>query len=444
METDNDLIYDIFGDKEFNKLMYLSLNDPGLKIVEIIHYLYKDRFNCTKNNIWYQFSNHKWTMCAPISLKLILSVIPKYYTAMIDFYKNIQILDTIKKGHVQNIIDKIINIINNLETLKESRLSFNVIDTVSEKEKSISQDKISVSKNNMMQDLCSIFYSNDINFENNLNKKNKNLIGFDNGVYDLENNEFRAGRPDDYITMTVCYDYIKDYTSHKNSLLKFLEDIQPDKEERDYLLKYTATGLSAENNEKLIAILIGSGLNGRSKYKELLDYTLGQYFLTYPYPLLTKQLPTPDCNSSELLAFNNKRFALGTVLYTKINARSCKYLSSGETISSTKFHDKNITQFDPTHKFGIICGGIPSFDNNNDPSMWENVRCIKFPITFVDNPHNIYERKIDRNLSQKIKFWKQDFMLLLIEKYNQYKKEGVITTDKIIEFTNGCKNTKNI
>ncbi|KAJ3055778.1 hypothetical protein HK102_011294, partial [Quaeritorhiza haematococci] len=36
---------------------------------------------------------------------------------------------------------------------------------------------------------------------------NRNLIGFDNGVYDLQANEFRVARPDDFLTKTVGYDF---------------------------------------------------------------------------------------------------------------------------------------------------------------------------------------------------------------------------------------------
>jgi phage/plasmid-associated DNA primase len=94
-------------------------------------------------------------------------------------------------------------------------------------------------------------------------------------------------------------------------------------------------------------------------------------------------------------------------------------------------NDKNIINFKPTHKIGILCNNIPAFDNNNDAAVWARTRCIEFPITFVDIPKNPNEKKIDKTIGNKLKLWKQDFLLLLIEKYNEYRKEGLTATKDI-------------
>ena len=107
-------------------------------------------------------------------------------------------------------------------------------------------------------------------------------------------------------------------------------------------------------------------------------------------------------------------------------------------------YDKTIIQFKPTHKIGILCNTIPTFDDNNDQAVWARTRCIEFPITFVDKPKNENEKKIDKAIGEKLKFWKQDFMLLLIEKFKQYKKEGLTATDKILKFTRNYKETNDI
>ena len=54
--------------------------------------------------------------------------------------------------------------------------------------------------NTLTNSLKGLFYKKDImeDFDSNLD-----LIGFENGIYDLKSNVFREGRPEDYVTMTT-------------------------------------------------------------------------------------------------------------------------------------------------------------------------------------------------------------------------------------------------
>lgn len=231
--------YDVFEDKTLNELVYLSLNGTGFKIAELVYYLYKDKFNCTINDIWYEYKNHRWRLGAPVLFKLISSDVTKYHVKLLDFYSSLKTNNKQEREHIEYIKKVISGVIKNLET--------------------------TTFKNNIMQDICSTFYLNNKEFESELDKR-AYLIGFENGVYDLETHEFRDGCPDDNITMSVEYDYIEKHTKHKNALLKFLEDILPNEDDRDFLLKYTATGLTAANKEEVCVIL--------SYYKNNLRFNL--------------------------------------------------------------------------------------------------------------------------------------------------------------------------
>lgn len=412
--------YNIFEDKTLNELVYLSLNGTGFKLAELIYYLYKDKFNCTASNIWYEYKDHRWRLGAPVLFKLISSDVTKYHVKLIEFYKGLKTKDEDEADHNHNMIAVATGIIKNLET--------------------------TTFKNNIMQDICSTFYLNNKEFENKLDKK-PNLIGFENGIYDLEKYIFREGNHEDCVTMSVGYDYIENYTNHKDDLFTFLEDIQPIELERDYLLKYTSTGLSGENNEEIAIFLSGKTRNGKTKYKDLVAHTLGEYFVTFASNLLTMPRPAPNCPQPELLAFRNKRFALGSepeVVNGKINTSFFKFFTGNEMIPCRNLYDKKIIEFEPTHKIGILCNNIPVMDDNNDEAVWERTRCIEFPIKFVDNPTKENERKINRNLKQVLPLWKQDFMLLLIEKYKEYKENGLEATISILKFTKSYKDENDV
>ncbi|KAJ3057685.1 hypothetical protein HK102_010932, partial [Quaeritorhiza haematococci] len=70
---------------------------------------------------------------------------------------------------------------------------------------------------------------------------NKDIIGFNNGVYNLEQGLFRDGRADDYISKTVGYDYIPNDHEHRAEVEDFFAKLFPDQELRDYVLRYLAS-----------------------------------------------------------------------------------------------------------------------------------------------------------------------------------------------------------
>ncbi len=92
---------------------------------------------------------------------------------------------------------------------------------------------------------------------------------------------------------------------------------------------------------------------------------------------------------------------------------------------------------------GLLCNDIPAFDKNDD-AIWDRARCIEFPIKFVPNPQGDTQKLIDYKLKEKLPFWKQDFLLLLIGKYKEFEKNGLVTTPNIMKFTKKTKEENNI
>jgi phage/plasmid-associated DNA primase len=75
--------------------------------------------------------------------------------------------------------------------------------------------------------------------------ENKHLIAFANGVFDSTTMEFRQGRPDDCISFStkINYDPDREHTTYEcwAEIDKFLRDVQPDPEVRNYLVRRLAT-----------------------------------------------------------------------------------------------------------------------------------------------------------------------------------------------------------
>jgi P4 family phage/plasmid primase-like protien len=411
--------YNVFEDQILNELVYLSLNGTGYKIAELVYYLCKDMFRCTSTHMWYEYAQHKWNMGAKDSLfNLISSEIAKYHLRLYEYYDKLKPMG--EEEHHQNEFMKqvISDMIKKLETT-----SF---------------------KNSIMEELCSTFYLKHRKFEKELDQR-PFLIGFENGVYDLEKFEFRDGVPEDHITLSVGYDYSHEYTRHKKDVVQFLTDILPNEDDRIFLLKYISTGLCGWNYDEIAVILSGKTRNGKTKLKELIDLTLGQYFVTFASNLLTTPLPPPNSPVTELMSFKNKRFAMGSEpeADSKINSGFYKFLTGNETIVGRELFESK-TSFKPSHKLAILCNNIPAFDNNEDKAVWKRTKCVEFPVTFVDNPTLPNEKMIDKTIGEKLKYWKNDFMLLLIEYFKLFKKDGLNETPNIAKFTMIYRETNDI
>ena len=63
-------------------------------------------------------------------------------------------------------------------------------------------------KSNLMTESAELFYDREKKFLDSLDEAN-HLIGFKNGIYDLKKDEFRKGRPEDYISKSTNINWIE-------------------------------------------------------------------------------------------------------------------------------------------------------------------------------------------------------------------------------------------
>jgi hypothetical protein len=123
------------------------------------------------------------------------------------------------------------------------------------------------SKENLLNELR-LLYTIDKIYEK-MDTVNPNLIGFDNGVYDLENKEFRCAHPEEYISVTTGYNYKKANTELKKKAIAILETIFPNPEELRCMLKDISLGLYGANPEETFDIWIGTGGNGKGLLRDI-------------------------------------------------------------------------------------------------------------------------------------------------------------------------------
>lgn len=411
--TDNQHIevqrYDIFENDTVNELVNKSLTGCHSEIANIVYYYFKDKYNVGENDNWYVYGDHKWNLVGLNNDNFsheMRNKLKSIYNQLIDHGKKTRIDDEKIKE-----FEKLNKMIGNARTRR---------------------DIMSVAKE--------IFRKNNnskCDFVKNLDK-NQYLIVFNNGVYDLKNHTFRDGRPNDMVSMSVGYDYNSKHTKKFVKLSKYLGDIQPNDEEREYLLTYLSSALHGKKLE-YFTILTGGGSNGKSKFIELVKRTFGDYYGLAKSQLFTRPLPDATEPDPGLLSLRNKKIVISSEPKnkSKLNSGFIKFITGS---GSTQLHDRHndeMIDFDPKFVTIMVCNNMPEIDEI-DAAFSKRLRCINFPTEFcdnpMDNPTKDNQKLIDTDISDNFDDWRMDFMLLLIGYYKKYvRTKKLTTTDNIMK-----------
>lgn len=400
--------FDIFETEELNDIMYKSLSGNDSSLSDIIYHFFKNSYNYGEDNKWYQYNNHRWKLIGSKNDKLTFEgekLISDLYTKLIDHCKK----NKYEKYKIKEIIKIKKNIGNNKtinDVMNESRIRFFV-------------------KNNPNGDFVKRLDSNQY------------LIGFNNGVYDLQNFEFRPGKQTDNITMSMGYDYSDKQSDNAEGLNEFLCDIQPDNSEREYLLTYLSHALYG-NMLGLFTILTGSGRNEKSKLIELIKKVFGDYYGSVKSQMFTR--PQPDASSPDpgLIKLRYKKIVMSCEpeKKAKLNSGFIKFITRRNSAQIRECHKNEMIEFDPKFITLFVCDDVPEMDSY-DITFTNNLRCVHFSSKITDKTTKINQRIIDAKLNEKFNKWRMDFMLILIDRYKKYiNGELLEVTENILKRTN--------
>jgi len=401
--------YEIFNREEFKSMMKKSLDGNTYYLAKSVYSKYSDRFVCSaiKGNVWWEFKNHRWIRIEEgYSLKVILSE---------DFANeyNKEIADISLKATVVSGIEK--------EELQQRRTR---IDKIVEK-------LMNNSFKNILMDECkSIFY--DSTFEQKLDS-NIHLLGFDNGIYDLEQGIFREGRPDDYVTLSTRISYYKwsDKNPYNKKIINFFEQILPNESIRKYFINVLCTCLSGLTKEEKIYVLTGSGSNGKSLTMDLMCQALGDYYMSCDISMITRKRGQSNQAAPEKVRMKGRRAGVFQEADEgeKLNVGIMKEFTGGDKVLIRDLFkgSTEMIEFKPQMKYFLTCNQLLEVPSNDD-GTWRRIRVIDFGSKFTDNPTKTNEFLIDNTLKHKIEQWAPTFVSYLIHIYNtEYKNKTYLS-----------------
>jgi P4 family phage/plasmid primase-like protien len=380
VELDNS----IFRNKELTKLYNQVLDGHKVvKISELLHKLEID-FKYT-NGMWYYFNGSIWRSDKEsLELRKRIVKLSNHFNRIKAYYEN-------KDTETSNILVKNIKSLSN----KLYKPGF--------EEEIIKGAKM---------------YYNDETFISKLNSK-KHLLPFSNGVYDLLENKFRETKKEDYINLTVNYNYNPDKINKEVYI--FLEQVIPNKDVRDYVLKKMSECLNGDIPNTHFLMFIGdTGANGKSQLLNLMKLAMGEFGEKVEVTLLTRKRNNANEANSEKIKLMHKRFAFLSEPEDgeKINIGLLKELTGSEEIVARGLYQEAVS-FVLEAKLFLACNELPEI-KGEDTALWRRIRVIDFPSRFVDDPKEHNEYKIDRTLPSRMRediSWRQTFIKILLDYY---------------------------
>jgi P4 family phage/plasmid primase-like protien len=418
VREDNPTEFIKFLESEVSDIIKQSIKSASFgtsyDVAKVIHQLHRFDYVCgsLKHNEWYVFRGHRW--------------IPEENGYSINNIINEKIYDEYLK--VSNLFQQMAMNASgkdkeNLLDLQIKTLTFS---------KTLHTTKF---KKDVITECAILFYDRD--FFQKLDEK-RNLIGFENGILDLDTMKFRDGYPEDFLTFTTKINYFpyKAEDEKIKQVEKFFCDILPDDHTRTYVLKFLGTCLQGHVPDEKFYIWTGGGGNGKSLTIKLLLDSLGDYGTIIPVSLLTRKRAASNVASPELAKLKGKRFCVFQEPENDdvIQVGLMKELTGNDKIQARALYGAPV-EFYPQFKTLLACNKLPEIPST-DGGTWRRIRVVPFEIQFVDNPVEVHERKKDPDLRRDMETWHQAFMSILVYYNEKFKLEGNSEPKKVTEQTN--------
>jgi P4 family phage/plasmid primase-like protien len=403
-KTDNSKFWDIVENK-FNQK----------QIADIYYSFNKDKYIYNKNLGWFSFDNYN---------KLINHKKDLPTDILTDMANCLQkwLEDNNKQQITLNVTDEIYN--QQLKRLKIIKKCFNQLGTKAFVEGSICY--------------LNYLYNND-DIENKLNF-DREIIAFEDKIYNFKDGKFRDIRRDDYITITTGY---KAPINDKNpDLIKEIDDLLLSIFNNQALKEYwkITTALSFHNNNyESVFFHNGSGGNGKGLLSNIISNSLGSYFMTTENTFLTSQIksgaPNPTLATAEFCKYLLVSEPDDGTANSCLNPDFIKMLSGGDKIVTRALYRDNISYI-PRFTINLQCNQQPKI-NKFDRGLIRRIKMIPYINNFVEKPTKINDKLINYDLKKKINTieFRNNFMMLMLETATKNINKIIVKPEEVIRAT---------
>jgi len=434
---DNREDYEEIEKTNVERLIMLACSGTEFDVASVIYAKFRDHYKCTdfKHNVWYRWMGHVW----------------KENDEGVDLQRKLSKQIANEFNERSGIISAEMKNRGLESCVGGGKEDCKVCDYCKLESQSIELSRIYLKlkttkfKSNVMRECRELF------FDEHFNKKvdsNKDLIAFNNGVLELDNNYlFRPGKPEDYMSFTTGIDYDQETPYYEYSAWPkveiFIKRVLPNPEVREYFIQHLASNLFGGNPAQKFHILTGTGSNGKSMIMNLMAKSLGEYACTVPISLFTQQRKSSGSAAPEVARLKGRRLVTMQEPDERIalNTGMMKEISSGEKMYARDLF-KSGGEFEVLAKFHLACNDKPKV-NTTDGGTWRRLVVINFTSKFVPTPSAPNEFPLDESIQFSVNTpeWATCFLAYLVH----VLKEGrglrkLVAPATVMEYTSDYRN----
>lgn len=220
---------------------------------------------------------------------------------------------------------------------------------------------------------------------------NQYLMGFTNGVYDMNEHVLREGQPDDYISFSVGYAYVPLEDQPPELVAEYdayLRSLFPVPEMCDYMRDHIMFSFIADGSiNQNMHWYTGGGNNGKSYFLVFMQLVHGERAAMLKSSFYTERSGGLGKVSEELYATIHKAFVYSDETAENAVLQDCqmKQVTSGTTKVEARKMYKPPRQFTPGATHVLATNNLLDVQAT-DEGVWRRIVLVDFMVYYTNNP----------------------------------------------------------
>jgi len=238
------------------------------------------------------------------------------------------------------------------------------------------------------------------------------LLNVANGTLDLRTGVLRPHSAADRITKVTTAAYRPDAVGAAWG--PFLARVLPDAEVREFLQRLVGVGLLGVVREHVLAILTGTGANGKGTFYKAVNNALGDYACTVEPDLFLHRQGAHPTGEMDLLGI---RWCVvsETEKDRRLAETTMKRLTGGDTIRARRMR-QDFVEFSPSHTAVMVTNHLPKV-SGDDPAIWRRLRVVPFDVVIPENQR-------DKHLDEQLQLAADAVLSWAVTGYADYAARG--------------------